>query len=248
MRITRVTRVACALAASALAIAGLAGLAAGSTAAAASPTYTCFGKPATIVGTPGDDVLVGRENTADVIVGLGGDDVIRGSADVTSSTAPGDRLCGGHGDDYIRGAVGADRIQGGRGNDDVDGSFGVDLLVQGGRGNDRVSDCDSEYTGGARKLEGGPGADTMCIDTDPTRMLGGHGDDKLYDYDCSSNSVLRGGVGDDRIESWYDNLNGLNCSDFTDPGHDVVDGGDGTDTVVVNHGDTLVSNETVHYR
>ena len=51
----------------------------GSGGATAAPTYTCFGQPATIVGTPGDDVLYGSGDTADVIVGLGGNDSIRGS-------------------------------------------------------------------------------------------------------------------------------------------------------------------------
>src|SRR5215208_870550 len=41
---------------------------------------TCFGHPATIVGTPGDDGLLGQSGVSDVIVGLGGNDVISGGA------------------------------------------------------------------------------------------------------------------------------------------------------------------------
>lgn len=53
----------------------------------ASAAPTCFGKRATIVGTPGDDRLVGTGGR-DVIVGRGGDDVILGRGGR-------DRICGG---------------------------------------------------------------------------------------------------------------------------------------------------------
>src|SRR4051794_39964361 len=58
-------------------------------AAAAADDLTCFGKPATITGTEGDDMLVGTPGD-DVIVGLGGNDIIepqRGN----------DLVCGGEG-------------------------------------------------------------------------------------------------------------------------------------------------------
>jgi Ca2+-binding RTX toxin-like protein len=42
-----------------------------------TPAATCDGKAATMVGTPGDDLLVGTSGV-DVIVGLGGDDTITG--------------------------------------------------------------------------------------------------------------------------------------------------------------------------
>lgn len=45
--------------------------------AAAQPVPTCFGQPATIVGTSADDTLVGTEG-ADVIVGGEGADSIEG--------------------------------------------------------------------------------------------------------------------------------------------------------------------------
>ena len=208
--------------------------------------YGCFNQEATIIGTPGDDVLVGSEDTADVIVGLGGDDVIRGSQDVNASTAPGDRLCGGSGNDYIRGAVGEDRIQGGAGQDNVDGSFGYDFITQGGPGNDRVSDCDSEYTGGVRIMRGGSGADRMCLDTDNTRMYGEGGNDELIDLTCSNEAKLYGGIGRDYLESYFDNQAGDICS--TSDQSDNLFGGPGTDSAVTSPNDTTMDVETAEIR
>src|SRR5712692_7987809 len=67
---------------------------------AAPGTPTCGGLAATIVGTPGNDVLVGTSGP-DVIVGGSGDDQISGL----------------EGDDVICGDQGNDVIQGYQGND-----------------------------------------------------------------------------------------------------------------------------------
>ena len=215
--------------------------------ATAAPTYQCFGQSATIVGTPGDDVLVGSEHTADVIVGLGGNDTILGAEDPYAGSSSGDRLCGGPGDDYIRGAVSPDRIQGGAGNDNVDGSFFYDYITQGGPGNDRVADCDSEYTGGVRTISGGAGDDWVCVDDSVTRMYGDGGNDVLTELVCGTDSLLSGGPGDDQMSSYFDNFQGTNCSDF---GGDFLDadrvrGGDGNDSARVNVGDIVTDTESV---
>ena len=57
----------------------------GSDAGAATPT--CGGRPATHIGTPGDDVLVGT-NGDDVMVGRGGNDVLRGRQERSSAGSP----------------------------------------------------------------------------------------------------------------------------------------------------------------
>src|SRR3954454_23757289 len=62
-------------------------------AAAAADDLTCFGLPATIVGTEGDDVLVGTPGP-DVIVGLGGND------DITPQRGD-DLVCAGDGNDRV---------------------------------------------------------------------------------------------------------------------------------------------------
>jgi len=97
----------------------------GSPALAARAGVTCFGKPATIVGTPGDDTIVGTPGP-DVIAGLGGDDVIDGKG----------------GRDLICGGPGADTLDGGAGGDSLDGGAGRDICVQGTGGGRRIG-CES---------------------------------------------------------------------------------------------------------
>ncbi|MDX6375565.1 MAG: hypothetical protein QOD98_4553, partial [Nocardioidaceae bacterium] len=69
-----------------------------SAAAPAAADSECFGKAATIVGTPGDDRIRGT-NGADVIVAGRGDARINGRGGD-------DLLCGRSGDDRIRGGGG----------------------------------------------------------------------------------------------------------------------------------------------
>ena len=72
---------------------------------AAQGELTCFGAPATIVGTEGNDQLFGTPGP-DVIVTLGGDDSVFG-------LAGDDRICLGPGDDILHplGAQGRRRVE-----------------------------------------------------------------------------------------------------------------------------------------
>ncbi|WP_019874725.1 calcium-binding protein [Sporichthya polymorpha] len=127
-------------------------------------TGTCRGEKATIVGTPGDDVLTGTAGR-DVIVGLGGNDVIRGRGgnDLICAGDGNDKVRGGGGDDRIYGGAGDDRLYGGAGSDRVFGQQGNDT-VRGGNGADRVSGGrgDDKLYGnrGDDVLRGGRGKDT----------------------------------------------------------------------------------------
>jgi Ca2+-binding RTX toxin-like protein len=69
----------------------------------------CAGRPATIVGTAGRDVLRGTRR-ADVIAALGGIDRVKG-------LRGDDVVCGGGGPDLLMGGRGRDRLIGGRGRD-----------------------------------------------------------------------------------------------------------------------------------
>jgi FtsP/CotA-like multicopper oxidase with cupredoxin domain len=100
------------------------------------PTPTCNGLVATIVGTPGDDVLTGG-NGADVIQGLGGNDTITGAGgnDTLCGGDGNDTVNGNNGNDWVFGELGDDILSGGGGNDMLDGGDGNDALA-GNNGND----------------------------------------------------------------------------------------------------------------
>ena len=131
--------------------------------------HQCNGHVATIVGTPGDDVLVGTKDR-DVIVSLGGDDHIRG-------LGGDDLICAGHGDDFVRGGWGNDTVFGGTGADRIQGNQGSDW-VDGGFGRDRIA--------------GGPGADTLIGGRHTDRLLGEAGNDVCWGL--RSGEILAGGI------------------------------------------------------
>ena len=134
----------------------------------------CSGLPATIVGTPGDDTLVGTAER-DVIVGLGGDDVIRGGASA-------DVICAGRGRDILFGGASThhrrstahgisrpaadfiDIVDGGRGDDVIRGGRGDDWLFA-GRGDDLVL--------------GGHGDEIIGVSRGHDTYVGGRGRDSL---------------------------------------------------------------------
>ena len=109
------------------------------------PQVRCGGKPATVKGTPGPDILTGTLGR-DVFAGFGGNDLILGLGGR-------DLACGGPGKDRLNGAGGKDRLICGPGNDLLNGGAAADLL-SGGAGRDRL-------LGGAGRdrLRAGPGRD-----------------------------------------------------------------------------------------
>ena len=143
----------------------------------------CNGRPATIVGTSGADVLLGTDGD-DVIVSYGGGDTIdgRGGADIICSGNGDDEILGGPGDDEIWSGGGNDTVDGGEGDDVIRGSLGDDALgggvgqdtIFGGSGNDVV-------TGGeeANLLVGGRGADVLTGGWWEDAIFGGPDDDRI---------------------------------------------------------------------
>lgn len=134
-----------------------AGAGAGSTPAGAAPstptrgatatTALCGGRPATIIGTTGDDRLAGTPGP-DVIAALAGNDTVSG-------LGGDDVVCGGAGNDALGGGAGKDRLRGEAGRDTLTGGSGTDTLL-GGAGPDRLVGGP-----GADVLTGGPGRDTQ---------------------------------------------------------------------------------------
>jgi Ca2+-binding RTX toxin-like protein len=153
---------------------------------------TCFGKPATLVGTGGDDVIVGSAQV-DVIVARAGSDVVR-------SRGGADLVCGGRGDDWLFGGSSplqcnascprGDRISGDEGDDRIVDRVGYDDLLVGGSGDDYLMSNPPRGKGPDCCL--GRGADKT--------LVGGPGADQLISL-RSYNDNLRGGAGPDRLSS-----------------------------------------------
>jgi Ca2+-binding RTX toxin-like protein len=95
---------------------------------ATTPCPTCRGRPATIIGTNGNDVRNGTPGR-DVIAGLGGKDKLSGLGND-------DIICGGPGKDVLQGGPGKDKLYGEAGRDVLKGGPGKDKL-NGGPGKDK---------------------------------------------------------------------------------------------------------------
>lgn len=103
-------------------------------------------------GTPGPDVLEGRDS-GDLILALGGADRVRGRRghDCLVGGPGGDRLLGDEGDDRLTGSSGADRLDGGPGRNAYDA----------GTGDDRIKARNEER----ELVRCGPGEDSVRADS-----------------------------------------------------------------------------------
>ncbi len=177
----------------------------------------CANLTPTIVGTAGDDVLIGTEGP-DIIFGLDGNDTIKGNggddiicggkgADTINGNDGRDLLYGGIGDDDITGGPGEDAIYGGAGDDYLEGLRGADIIY-GGDGSDWI------YGGGSIDfLYGEAGDNEIAGDAASDRIFGGPGHDLLEGG--SGSDLLAGGPGDDELISGtgFDRLYGGADSD-----------------------------------
>lgn len=136
----------------------------------AAPRLRCQGKPATVQGTNGDDVL----KAGKVTVAGDGDDVI--------NVNDGSLVCAGKGDDSLR--PGSNPARGtffaGSGDDQIE--KGMDGRAYGGGGNDVIR------AGAYLEPFGGPGDDQIDAGRGAQVLVGGEGND-----------ILKGGDGDDRL-------------------------------------------------
>ncbi len=172
----------------------------------------------TLVGSPGDDTLVGDFYHLFDGWGICGDDVLRGGAgndrlfgDRPELNAGGDagghdRISGGDGDDTVDGGVGDDTLSGGTGRDTltfetIEVGVIVDLVsgIATGQGTDNlrgfenvIGTTNADHItghGGANLLDGGYGADTL---------IGGRGNDTLVAG--GGGDSLTGGTGADAFK------------------------------------------------
>jgi Ca2+-binding RTX toxin-like protein len=166
---------------------------------------------ATINGTSGADVICGGTNS-DVIDGKGGADIINA----------------GGGNDTVTGGTGADELAGDQDNDTLLGGDQDDIVVDGSGNNyvDAGNGVDTIWTGsGDDEVHGGAGNDLI---------IGGGGSDYLdggADNDAVSSIVYgQTSVPDDALGTRYCGGSGNDNLQARGPGHQCMDGGDGTDT------------------
>lgn len=128
------------------------------TPATAQSAFTCFGEPATHVGTNGDDLIFGTKGPDVIVARLGHDRIDAGGGD--------DLICAGHGNDIVNAGGGNDRVDSGRGHDTTHGGPGNDTIT-GNRGNDTLNGGGGNDTlrGGAGKKDTatGNGGDDTCV-------------------------------------------------------------------------------------
>ncbi|WP_417268743.1 Hint domain-containing protein [Celeribacter sp.] len=155
--------------------------------------------------------------STDAVDGTSGDDVM----DVGFTDPDGDEIT-----DYDEGFLGIgyqsgeDEIYGYAGNDWINGGSGDDI-IDGGTGNDTLLGGDGDDT-----IYGGDGNDTISGGTGKDTVYGGDGNDTWLAGDTESDSdvvYLQGG--DDYAEIGF----------FTTGDPDVLDGGDGVDTLALDN-------------
>jgi Tol biopolymer transport system component len=150
----------------------------------------CATRIATIIGTPGRDVLKGTKHK-DVILALGGNDKIE-------SFSESDTICAGAGKDVVNAGPsgemgGSDLVLGGPGSDRI--KLGAELATaKGGAGNDLLIGSK-----GGDSLFGGPGNDILRGLSNPPYntdfLYGGPGNDRIYGG--PGPNYIRGGPGQD---------------------------------------------------
>lgn len=166
-----------------------------------------------LIGTVGDDVLVGNDKY-NVLTGNAGDDMLEGRAND-------DALLGGDGHDHIEAGAGDDYVEGNDGNDKIFGDEGNDNILA-GPGDDMVF-------GGAGddNIEGEEGDDFISGDSGNDVILAGPGNDVVEGRD--GDDVIDAGPGDDQVEG---NI-----------GNDEIHGGDGQDRLMGGPGNDLLNGD-----
>jgi Ca2+-binding RTX toxin-like protein len=187
---------------------------------AADPGYVLTDAPETIIGTPGDDVIVGV-GSGDVVHSGAGDDTISflenqsdedGVTDAVVDAGPGEDLVilyhrnsrnsidTGPGDDEISMASrnGANVIDTGQGDDIV--SNGAEFsghTISTGPGDDLVTGDNGE--GGTVSLDTGPDNDQVLFGRITGTIITATGDDRIEFGTTVGNAYVDAGAGDDTV-------------------------------------------------
>lgn len=208
-----------------------------------------------LFGTNAGETLTGTDNTG-VVFGQGDNDTINlaekaGTVfagegdDQVGGGAGADLLFGDAGGDILKGGAGNDILVGGEGNDVIDGGTGTDLLIGGG-GDDRLIWNNGD---GSDFLSGGAGTDTVeingaadkgndfTLDTDGEQTIFQRTNLKQFTKtaDTVDQFVVNGGSGNDRFVINDLSSAGIGQVSFSGgDGQDIVDGSQGTATLIAN--------------
>ncbi|MGD9961028.1 S8 family serine peptidase [Nocardioides sp.] len=206
------------------------------------PPPTCFGVPATIVGTSGNDNFDGTDGDDVIVLGDGDDDLYAGLGN--------DRVCGDAGNDSIRGGPGTELILGGSGSDTIVGGSGDDTLVgnPGAGSNDDGGDTISGGTGNDF-IDGWFGNDTLDGGLGNDQIRGEAGVDRVV-YATATGPVTAnlttgtasGGGGNDTLVL-VENLTGSSFHDVLSGNAlvNALNGAVGPDTVNGRGGNDVIS-------
>jgi Ca2+-binding RTX toxin-like protein len=108
------------------------------------------------------------------------------------------RVHGGPGNDFIEAGNDDMVIRGGQGDDFLLVTESEGSVIRGGPGNDEIYQWSSS---GTNRIYGGPGGDRLNIGLGSATVLGGLGPDLIVNSQHGEPSVLRGGSGQDWIQS-----------------------------------------------
>lgn len=158
---------------------------------------TCFGKPATIVGSNASNRISGTARN-DVIVARGGNDLIKDRGNGNNHGR--DLICAGGGRDRIFGNSEAEKLSGGPGKDEINGGHGNDLIVgdsYGVAGESDSTDRDYILGGFDRDFIVGDNMSRGNVSGQAPDWIGGNaGGDKIVGDSASQNGDATGGASD----------------------------------------------------
>ncbi len=182
----------------------------------------------TIIGSDGDDSIVGGSGNNTIDAGDGNDTIeANAGVDTVDAGDGNDLVTAGDGSDNVRAGDGNDIVSGEDGDDTIDAGDGADL-INGNAGNDSVS---GDF--GPDTLNGDAGDDFVIGGEGRDSVSGGDDNDTLYGL--AGNDTISGDDGDDQLYggTLHDILNGGGGADLINGGiaNDTADGGDGSDFI-----------------
>lgn len=176
--------------------------------------FDATGSTVTMIGSDGDDQIVGN-HLNNRINAKAGDDIVasaRGNDRVIAGAGD-DTVVGGSGEDRLFGGTDADKLYGNQHADRLYGEDGNDILF-GGSGNDILSGGNDQDI-----LTGDAGNDKLYGDAGSDHLYGGDGNDQLYGG--ADSDVLVGGNGSDVLFGGTENDMFL-WTDAASANHDQV--------------------------